>query len=462
MFRLLTPRLAGLLAASLTAWLALFAAPAQAIPLFARQTGMQCSACHVGFPELNTFGRQFKLMGYTLGTRQTIPLAVMAIAGTNRISDNTTGIAPLPKNGDFALQAASLFTGGKITDHAGAFVQWTYNNLAGPDANNNYYGHSGIDNTDIRYTQRWSSKEQDLIWGLTLHNAPGVQDVWNSVPAWMFPYMSPALAVNANPSGAGDDPTFLDSQPRVTGLGTYAFLNNNWYGELTLYRSSDGVFSVLRAGDTPNPITDRVALKGYNPYWRLAYNLDAGPHSFMVGYYGINAKQYADYTQTDQPTTRYLDNAINMQYQYVGSPHIFTANLNWIHEKRNYDYDFNNTVGAASGHDNPTGTVNTFRAKGSYWYEHRYGATVGYFNNTTSTDALAYGASSYTNKGDSSGMMYELSYVPIQNIHIGLQYIAYNKRFGGSSYLSTDANGNTVDRKASADNTTYLYVWAAF
>ena len=38
-----------------------------AVPSFARQTGMNCVACHTSFPELTPFGREFKLNGYTLG-----------------------------------------------------------------------------------------------------------------------------------------------------------------------------------------------------------------------------------------------------------------------------------------------------------------------------------------------------------------------------------------------------------
>src|ERR1700734_527056 len=43
------------------------AAPmAQAVPSFARQTGMACEACHTAFPELTHFGRVFKANGYVL------------------------------------------------------------------------------------------------------------------------------------------------------------------------------------------------------------------------------------------------------------------------------------------------------------------------------------------------------------------------------------------------------------
>ena len=40
---------------------------AQAIPSFAAQTGMPCSACHIGFPQLTPFGRAFKMDGYVQG-----------------------------------------------------------------------------------------------------------------------------------------------------------------------------------------------------------------------------------------------------------------------------------------------------------------------------------------------------------------------------------------------------------
>ena len=41
--------------------------PARAVPVFARQTGEACEACHVSFPELTPFGRMFKLNGFTFG-----------------------------------------------------------------------------------------------------------------------------------------------------------------------------------------------------------------------------------------------------------------------------------------------------------------------------------------------------------------------------------------------------------
>jgi len=36
----------------------------EAVPSYARQTGLACSGCHYAPPELNPAGRRFKLLGY--------------------------------------------------------------------------------------------------------------------------------------------------------------------------------------------------------------------------------------------------------------------------------------------------------------------------------------------------------------------------------------------------------------
>src|ERR1700691_6440171 len=45
---------------------------ARAVPSYSRQTGLPCSSCHLSPPELNAFGRKFKLDGYTFATKPTI------------------------------------------------------------------------------------------------------------------------------------------------------------------------------------------------------------------------------------------------------------------------------------------------------------------------------------------------------------------------------------------------------
>ncbi|MGH9757660.1 MAG: hypothetical protein ACRD4M_07975, partial [Candidatus Acidiferrales bacterium] len=52
----------------------LSAAPAQAIPAFARKYGLPCSACHVGWPELTNFGQVFRDNGYQMMNDRDSPI----------------------------------------------------------------------------------------------------------------------------------------------------------------------------------------------------------------------------------------------------------------------------------------------------------------------------------------------------------------------------------------------------
>lgn len=224
---------------------------AHAVPSFARQTHLECMTCHVSWPELTPTGRQFKLNGYTLGDQLRLPFAgMLQVSRTSTINVDPRATDNFQKDRDVVLQQASVFMSGKLTDHIGAFTQWSYDGVA---------HHSSIDNVDIRYANRMmgGEGEQSLIYGFTLHNNPMVQDIYNSGPTWSFPFASSSVAVSPNAS------TEIESLgQQVAGLGTYALWRNTLYGELSVYRTADRAFSLLRAG------TDRTsdaALKAYNP-----------------------------------------------------------------------------------------------------------------------------------------------------------------------------------------------------
>jgi frataxin-like iron-binding protein CyaY len=60
-------------------------------------------------------------------------------------------------------------------------IQLTYANDSGT---------IGIDNTDLRFANNivLLPQETSLIYGISVNNNPTVQDLWNSTPAWGFPY----------------------------------------------------------------------------------------------------------------------------------------------------------------------------------------------------------------------------------------------------------------------------------
>lgn len=421
-----------------------------AVPSFARQTGLNCAACHVGFPELTPFGRMFKLDGYTLqkaNGSNWLHLAAMLQASVTSTRD--TGGAPdsFPRDGDLVPQQASLFYAGRITDRSGAFIQWTYDGVA---------HHSGIDNSELRYANhtggQGSGQSNDLIYGLTLNNTPTVEDVWNTTPAFGYPYASSSVA-NA-PAAATLIDGGLDQQ--VAGLGAYAYWKNTLYGDLTAYRTANQAFSVFRAGqDTATP-GGVVALHGYNPYWRFALTRQWGHHSAMVGTYGIVADVYPDNLDPEGPTDRYKDVAVDGEYQYLAAPHSFTALATWIHEKTDWNASY--PLGSV---DNPSSHLNTFRATANYYYRRKYGGSLTYFSTTGDTDNARWNTGdpitgSANGSPDSRGYVLEADYLPRQNIKLALQYTGYLK-FNGAS-----TNYDGFGRDASDNNTTYLLAWFMF
>src|SRR6201998_1604088 len=200
---------------------ALSPCPPASLPLYARQTGQPCATCHTAFLELTPFGRRFKLGGYTLGGGDWTgpPFAVMLQAPTftHTEAGQEGGAAPhFGTNNNFALQQVSLFTGGRITDNLGAFIQGTYDGVA---------RRFGWDNTDIRYADSVNVGGHNLLWGVTANNNPTVQDVWNTIPAWRFPYISPEL------SPARTANTFIEQvyAQQVAGVSSYGFLDDLFY-----------------------------------------------------------------------------------------------------------------------------------------------------------------------------------------------------------------------------------------
>jgi len=434
---------------------------AHALPAYARQTGQQCIACHVSFPELTPYGRYFKLTGYTIGDRQALPFAAMAQVGMTwtQQAHDSAGVLQVPRDGGVVVSGGSVFLAGKATDNLGGFVQWTFNNFqGGSDALGNPTGgtsHSNLDNTDLRLVGKHAgpdAQELDFIYGLTLHNNPTMQDVWNSSPAWGFPFAVPPFSVGDSATPAALVDNSLAQQ--VAGTGAYFFWKKMLYGEISFYRTADGAFSWLRAGqDTASP-GGVNRLKGYNPYWRFALNHEWGPNSIMVGTFGMQADRYPNNLDATTPTDRFTDTALDAQYQYITDPHTFTAQATYIHEKQDLNATF-----AMGGSTNPTNTLDTVRVKGTYYFRRKYGANLQYFQTTGSADALLYttvDAAGNPIFPDQRGYIAELDYLPIQNVRIMLQYTGYLK------YNGLTSNYDGLGRDPRANNQLFLNLWVAF
>jgi hypothetical protein len=439
---------------------------AHAVPSFARQTGLECVACHVSWPELTSVGRQFKLGAYTLtepskepskgearpllsfdkqGPPPVVPLAAFLQASVTHSARTNTGgtdAGTFPKQDELILQQASLFLAGRINEHAGGFAQWSYDGVE---------HHSAIDNVDLRVAHRYESERVKVLYGLSLNNSPTVSDIYNTTPVWGFPFASSSVA--ATPAASTLMQEGLAQQ--VIGLTAYSLWNRTLYAELGAYRTADKAFSVFRAG------VDRstaAVLDGAAPYWRLALQREWGDrtHSAMLGAQGLSARKFPDSTHPQGPTDRFRDVGVDAQYQYVTDTHRFSAQMNYIRERQTLDGSF--ASGAAS---NASNRLNSLTSKLTYYYKTKYGLSLAYLRIQGDSDANLYSTGepvggSANGRPDSSAYIAELNWLPSRDRRFTLQYTGYQKFNGARN------NYDGFGRNARDNNSLLLLAWFAF
>src|SRR3989337_742017 len=108
---------------------------AEAVPAFARQTGLSCSTCHFQhFTALNAFGRSFKSGGYTMvggqsmveGDMLSMPAVLNASLVTKIRYQKTNGDDDTEATNDGQIQFpddAALLLGGRVGEHIGFLLE---------------------------------------------------------------------------------------------------------------------------------------------------------------------------------------------------------------------------------------------------------------------------------------------------------------------------------------------------
>lgn len=414
-----------------------FTPDAHAVPSYARQTGMACAACHTTYPELTSFGRMFKLNGYTVtGMHQIQSEATTGMPGLkiNEIPPlsamlqlSATSIAKRPadtQNDSVGFpQEASLFFAGEIADHLGSFVQMTYAQDSGKFE---------WDNTDIRY----ANQNENAVWGVTLNNNPSVQDVWNTTPAWGFPFAGSAAAPAPSATTLIDGALATD----VAGIGGYGLFANHFYAELTGYRSA-------HQGTAAPDATASNTINNLAPYWRLAWQNTSGPNYFMIGTYGMSAHLFPG-IGVEGTTDNYTDTAFDAQYERQLGANMLALRGTYIHEKKDLNATFD-----AGGSSNPSDKLNTLKLNGTYHIAGRYAVSLGHSRTTGDSDATLYADSPTNGSPDSTSWILQGTYLPWQNVQISAQYTWYSK-FNGAKE-NYDGNG----RNASDNNALYMLFW---
>lgn len=438
---------------------------ARAVPSFARQTGMPCTACHTEFPQLTPFGRQFKLNGYTMSANQTElpPLAVMfqglpGFTHTEKAQPEEDVPPGFHDNNNVSVNQMSFFyagrllgpyaeklageTVGDVLDKIGTFVQGTWDGVSGDWA---------WDNMEVRFADSTKVADTPVVVGAYLNNNPTMQDLWNTTPAWGFPFSSSSLA----PAPAAAPLLAGGLGQQVVGLGMYTMVANLVYLETGAYHQVSAGTQRALGSDTEG----QTKVADFALYWRLALEKSFGQHNFEVGTYGLQARLLPGGDRTAGKDTAW-DQGVDAQYQFLGEEHDFTLLANWLNQNQQVPASL-----AQGGAEHRHGRLWTASLTGEYLYDDTYGLDVQYFDTQGSRDALLYGPR--TGRPGSDGWMFQLNWLPINkkggpsfwpysNVKLSLQYVLY-RQFDGASQ-----NFDGTGRAAHDNNTLYLEAWVAF
>ena len=356
-----------------------------------------------------------------------LPLSVMLEASFT----STKSSIPGTQNGSFEFpQDVALFLSGAWTSHIGSFLQTTYDTQK---------DHFTSDNTDIRYANKTKVSGKELVFGLNFNNNPTVEDLWNSTPAWGYPWIASDFAPTPTAAPVINGHLAQD----VAGLGAYAMLDNHLYLDAAIYRSEHV------NNPQPNAGTGfSYNIRGVAPYWRVAWQQGTATTQYEVGTYGIHMQS--------SPNTiaglkdEYTDAAIDTQIdRTVFRKDVLSLRGTYIHESSDLSASFSSGAAALRDHH-----LNTFLVNAEYHFGNRYTGTFGWFDTGGTVDRLLFApaAVSGSANGDPRGAGYILnfSYWPWQNLQLAAQYTGYTRFNGGS----TNYDGSL--RNAGGNNTIYL------
>ena len=393
---------------------------ANAVPSYARQTGLACNGCHTTAPELNPAGRLFKLLGYTdraenksitatgdsrrssLNLLESLPLSVFmetSVTGTKAPQPGTQNW-----NAEFP-QDISLFLAGALATHVGSFLQVTYDPVG---------DHFSIDNTDIRFANKTKMDGKELDYGLTLNNNPTLEDLWNASPAWGYPFIANDSAPGPSASPIINGQLAAD----VAGLGGYAMWDQHVYFAGTVYRSD-------HIGDTP-PTTGQCCsynIHGVAPYWRLAFQQTGRTATLEVGAYGIHMKSTPG--AVTGPEDSYTDFAPDIEYDRTIGRDVLSLRGSYVRENSAL------VASAANGTASPgPHHLNASNANVAYHLGNRFSGTLGWFLTDGTNDPILYPQAAVSGSANggarSEGFISNISYWPWQNLDLAAQYTNFS------------------------------------
>ncbi len=451
-------------------WLGLFclilltATPLQqaaATTAFARQTGEPCAACHMQAygPWLTQYGQKFKLDGYVAGHANKLPDAInpFALEVVGSIS-NTQKDVPAGQyydnskpNNNAVNDWTALYYTGRVTEKIGSYLQLNLSPQVGKSVT--------LAMADIRFANHASIADHQLTYGVTVNNGPTMSDFWMTSFAWMYPYNMSATTVRPNAQPYLQN---LMMGANTAGATTYVMIDNHLYLEAGGYTSQShnmaqglGVWAGGSMGDAPQS----GLIDGGAPYWRMFLQHSIGPHTMMVGTYGLASKVYPHYAR-NFGTDTYVEYNADANYSYMlNDDNMLMAMFRYTRD------DMTMNASRALGYSaNAKNHLNSIMLMGMWTYQQTYNLSAGWNAMTGSSDTLMYPngdiSGSANNSPNTNYFMFQLDYVPFGkaaavsdpyfNLRLSAQYLAYTQFNGGTR--NYDGSG----RSPEANNTLYF------
>jgi len=373
----------------------------------------------------------------------------MAISSfTHTRKDQDPAPEHLNRNDNLTLDEAAVFIAGGLGQHVGAFAEITYEGID---------KHFTWDNLDLRAVTTGHAFGKDATFGLSLNNNPTVQDSWNTLPAWGFPFTDTEASPTPDAAPLIDD----SLAQNVLGLTAYGWFDHKVYLEAGGYTSpSRGTLSWLGA----DPF-DPGSIHGVAPYGRVALQTELAGGTFEVGASALKAALFPERDRSSGLTDRYTDLGLDSSWQKpLKSGDIISFNLRYENERGNLRASCalaligdGTDVGCGRYH------LSELRAAARYTLHDKIGITLSPFSITGPRNDNVFGGNG---RPDSNGLMGQADYTfwpdgksplgPLFNARVGIQYTVYGK-FNGRRHNFDGEGANAADNDALR-----VFTWVAF
>jgi hypothetical protein len=205
------------------------------------------------------------------------------------------------------------------------------------------------------------------------------------------------------------------------------------------------------------------SIHGAAPYGRAAIQWELGPGQAEFGALAFRAEIFPGLDRTTGLVDRYTDLGVDGSYiATFGNGDVAALNMHYIDERQRLSATC--TLAGAPVQSCADNDLQDFRVDGAYYWRHRFGVTVQYFNTFGSANPVIY-AANRTFTPDSAGVNVQLDTTlfpnsnsplgPRFNARVGVQYTGYTE-FNGAGRNFDGLGANAHD-----NNAVRVFVWVA-